>query len=70
MKRRVRATVTLESDHVSPDSIKAANEYLTMALIDRAWTTGGETVNWNTWHCISRNRANGDLSIVQWARVL
>ena len=67
--RRLRVTATIDKDTASPDSIQAAQTFLTAALLERA-EDNEVALNWNTWHSYSRRTMSGDLVIIQWARVI
>lgn len=67
--RRLRVTAIIDKDAASPDSIQAAQTFLTAALNERA-EDNEVALNWNTWHALTRRTISGDLVIVQWARVL
>lgn len=67
--RRIRVTATIDRDAASPDSIRAANEYLTSQIEQRA-NALLFGVDWNKWRCVTRQNRHGDLVLVQWARVL
>ncbi len=60
---------TIDRDSVSPDSIRAANTYLTCQMEERA-EREGLCLNWNRWHTYNKRDRHGDLVIIQWARVL
>lgn len=67
--KRIRVMVTLDKDGVSPDAIKATNEYLTCLLEKRA-EDQQLAVNWNSWKTSAHKQRNGDLTILQLARVI
>lgn len=66
---RLRMTAPLDRDGVSPDSIRAANEFLTKLLEERA-ETAGVVLDWNTWKCRVVSKRSGDLELIQWVRVI
>lgn len=65
---RIRIQAPIDRDAVSPDSILAANAYLTHSLLERAESMG-VAMNWNTWRCYTRRKRNGDLIVTQWVKV-
>lgn len=67
--RRIRVEAPIDGHAVSPDSIAAANQYLTMQIQARA-DVRGLAVDWNSWRTYARRRRNDDLVIVQYAKVL
>lgn len=67
--KRIRVTVTLDQDGVSPDSIKAANDYLTDTIFATA-ELQRLAVDWNSWRSRAIHRRSGELELVQWAKVL
>lgn len=66
--KRIRVQATIDKDAASPDSIIAAQTFLTGQMFERA-TALGLALNWTTWRCHTRRR-NGDLVLTQWARVI
>lgn len=69
MNRRVRVQAPIDKDAASPDSIAAAQSFLTSLLFERAETLG-VALNWNTWRTYARKNRQGDLVLTQWARVI
>lgn len=67
--KRIRETATIDRDSVSPDSIRAAQEYL-LASLERRAEALMLAMDWNTWRTVSRRRANGDLHIIQYVKAL
>lgn len=67
--RRIQAKVTIDADAVSPDSLTAAQTYLTGVMFDRA-NALRLTMDWSSWRCHTRRRRNGELVLTQWAKVL
>lgn len=55
MKRRIKVSVTLDRDEVSPDAIRLALDYLHGQL---SWVAAkhGKAINWNTCRIGSRKR--------------
>lgn len=66
---RIRVQAPIDRDAVSPDSIGAAQTFLTRLLFERADALG-VAIDWNTWRTYARKNQNGDLVVTQWARVL
>lgn len=55
---------------MSPDSVAAAQTFLTKLMSERAASLG-VALDWNSFRCLSRKKwRGGDLIITQWARVL
>lgn len=70
VRRRIRVTATIDGDGASPDSITAAQEYLTDQMLRRA-IGAGVCLDWGSWRTIvRRSRKTGDLTLIQWAKVL
>ena len=65
---RIRLQAPIDRDAVSPDSITAANTYLTLSIQGRAELMG-VVPDWNTWRSYTRKRRNGDLIVTQWVKV-
>lgn len=66
---RIRVQAPIDKDSVSPDSIAAAQQFLTNLMAERAETLG-VCLNWNTMRCYTRRSRRQDaLLITQWARV-
>ena len=66
--RRIRLEAPIDRDAASPDSIQAATTYLIGALFERA-EREGVALDWGSWRTFVKRRRNGDLTIIQYARV-
>lgn len=66
---RIRVSAIIDGDAVSPDSISAANEYLTHQIEERAEVLD-LSINWNTWRSYSKPVNGKDLKITQWAKIM
>lgn len=66
--KRVRVEASIDRDEASPDSIGATQQYLTGALFERAENLG-VALDWSSFDTYCR-RKRGNVTIVQWARVL
>lgn len=66
---RIRVQATIDRDAASPDSIAAAQEYLTGQMTARAENIQ-VALNWNTFRTYVRPNRHGDLILTQWAKVV
>lgn len=66
---RIRVKATIDQDAASPDSINAANEYLTRQIEERAMSAR-LAIDWGTWRSYARRDRHGDLLLIQWAKVI
>jgi len=64
-----RRAVTIDRDSVSPDSIRAAMEYLVEALVEQSANLG-LAVNWNTFRVYTRRNRAGEHRIIARIRVM
>lgn len=68
--KRIRVQAPIDSDSVSPDSIAAAQSFLTSLMHERAESLG-VAIDWNTFRTYTRrSRRQKALLVTQWARVL
>jgi hypothetical protein len=66
---RIRVQATIDRDAASPDSIAAAQRYLTAQMTERAENIA-IALNWNTFRTYVRPNRHGDLILTQWAKVV
>lgn len=66
---RIRVEAPIDKDAISPDSVAAAQVFLTGQMFERA-NNMGVALDWTTFTCYSRiRRKSGDLVLVQWAKI-
>lgn len=69
MSKRIRVQAPIDSDAVSPDSIAAAQQFITSLITERA-ETNGVALNWNTFRIYVRNsRRKKAMIVTGWVRV-
>ena len=68
---RIRVQAPIDRDAASPDSIAAAQQYLTAQMAERAEDLG-VVLDWNTFRTYVRISwfPRGDLLLTQWAKVI
>lgn len=67
---RIRVQAPIDNDAVSPESIAAAQSFITTLMFERA-NSNGVALDWNTFRTyVRRSRRKQALLITGWAKVM